>query len=146
MKTVFDVDPQQLIEKAAERIEADYDAVETPEWARFVKTGVHKERPPRQDNWWYIRSAAILRRIYENGPLGTERLRTMYGGRKNDMDGPEHFRKASGKVIRTILQQLEEAGLLETEEGEGRKLTPDGQSFLDDLSKEVAEEQEAVEA
>ncbi|MFB6115557.1 MAG: 40S ribosomal protein S19, partial [Candidatus Nanohalobium sp.] len=50
---------------------------------------------------------------------------------------PEHHTKASGKVIRTALQNLEEAGYLETEEGEGRKLTDKGKSFLDEKSEEV---------
>lgn len=146
MKTPYDVDPQRLIESAAEQLDDGYDAVAMPEWANFAKSGVHNERPPRQDGWWYIRSAAVLRKIYLHGPLGTERLRTMFGGRKTDTDGPEHFRKASGKVIRTILQQLEEAGLVETEEGEGRALTSAGRSFLDTLSEDVADEQEAAAA
>ncbi len=146
MKTVYDVDPQRLIETAADELENGYDVVAMPDWAQFAKSGVNAERPPRQDNWWYIRAAAVLRKIYVNGPLGTERLRTMFGGRKTDTDGPEHFRKASGKVIRTILQQLEDAGLVETEDGEGRAITADGQSFLDSLSQDVADEQSAAAA
>jgi small subunit ribosomal protein S19e len=146
MNTPYDVDPQRLIDAAAERLEDGYDAVAMPEWAQFAKSGVHNERPPRQDNWWYVRSAAVLRKIYVKGPLGTERLRTMFGGRKTDMDGPEHFRKASGKTIRTILQQLEEAGLVETVDGEGRALTAAGQSFLDNLSEDVGDEQDAAAA
>lgn len=140
MKTVYDVDPQQLIDATAEALEADYDDVEMPEWARYVKTGVHKERPPRQDNWWYIRSAAMLRRIYKDGPLGTQRLRTIYGGKHRRGHAPEHFARASGKVTRTILQQLEAAGLVENTDSDGRQITPEGQSFLDNLSKNVAEE------
>ncbi len=139
MKTVYEVDPQQLIEAVAERLEQDYDAVELPEWAQYVKTGVHKERPPQQENWWYIRTAAILRTIYKDGPLGTERLRSMYGGRKRNGHETEHFARASGKVIRTALQQLEESGLVELEEGEGRNITPEGQSLLDAVAKDAGE-------
>lgn len=138
MKTVYDVDPQQLIEQAAEALEQDYDDVELPEWARYVKTGVEKERPPRQENWWFLRSAAVLRKVYKDGPLGTEKLRTMFGGKHRRGHAPEHFNKASGKVIRTMLQQLEAAGLVEEQEGQGRTITADGQSFLDNLSHEVA--------
>lgn len=147
MKNPYDVDPQQLIEETAAALEAEHDAVEMPQWAAFVKTGVHKERPPRQDNWWYIRSAAILRKIYLDGPLGTSRLRTIYGGKHRRGHQTEHFARGSGKVIRTILQQLEKAGLVADTDGDGRVITPAGQSFLDNLSLDVAEAAaEAVEA
>ncbi|MFB6207894.1 MAG: 30S ribosomal protein S19e, partial [Candidatus Nanohaloarchaea archaeon] len=126
--TVYDVKAEPLIQEIAEELEDEFEA---PDWTRFAKTGVHKERPPQQDNWFYIRSAAILRQIYLNGPLGVSRLRTRYGGNRNNGHGPEHHGKASGKVIRTALQELEEAGLVETEEGEGRTVTEKGKSFLD---------------
>lgn len=139
MITVQEVDPEAFIQEAAARLEADFEPVEAPEWSRYAKSGVHKQRPPQQDNWWYIRSAAVLRKVYLNGPIGTERLRNMYGGRYRRGHAPEHSAKASGKVIRTVLQQLEEAGLVETVEGEGRNVTSEGQSFLDTLAKDVAE-------
>lgn len=134
MTTVYDVKAEPLIMETAKELEDEFDA---PEWTEFAKTGVHKERPPEQDNWYHIRAAAILRRIYMDGPLGVSRLRTIYGGRKNNGHGPEHHEKASGKVIRTALQNLEEAGYVETEEGEGRKLTEKGQSFLDQKADKV---------
>ncbi len=134
MTTVYDVKAEPLIQEVAKELEDDF---EEPEWTDYVKTGSHKERPPEQDNWYYIRSAAILRKIYVDGPLGTSRLKTIYGGRKNNGHGPEHNQEASGKVIRTALQNLEEAGYVETEEGEGRKITEKGQAFLDEKSDEV---------
>lgn len=134
MVTVYDVKPQALIEEVAEQLEDEFEA---PDWTDFVKTGVNKERPPQQDNWYHIRCAAILRRIYTDGPLGVSKLRTIYGDRKNHGHKPEHHAKASGKVIRTALQNLEEAGLVETEEGEGRKITDKGKSFLDGNAAEV---------
>ncbi|MDY6769875.1 MAG: 30S ribosomal protein S19e [Candidatus Nanohaloarchaea archaeon] len=139
MRTIYEVDPQALIEATAERLQDEYDAVATPEWAEYVKTGVDRQRPPQQEDWWYIRSAAVLRKIYKEGPLGTETLRSMYGGKQDRGHGPEHFEKGSGKVIRTVLQQLEEAGLVELEEGEGRAITPEGQSLLDAVAKDTGE-------
>lgn len=134
MTTVYDVKAEPLIMEVAEDLEDDF---ETPDWTEYVKTGVNKEKPPEQDNWYYIRSASILRRIYVDGPLGVSRLRTIYGSNKNNGHGPGHHAKASGKVIRTALQNLEESGYLETEEGEGRTLTDKGKSFLDEKSEEV---------
>ncbi|MHA1298519.1 MAG: 40S ribosomal protein S19, partial [Candidatus Helarchaeota archaeon] len=39
--------------------------------------------------------------------------------------------KGSGAIIRNALHQLENAGLIEIAEKQGRKLTPIGQSLLD---------------
>lgn len=134
MTTVYDVKAEPLIMEVAKELEDEFEA---PEWTDYAKTGSHKERPPMQDNWYHIRSAAILRKIYMDGPLGTSKLRTVYGGRKNKGHKPEHHVEASGKVIRTALQNLEESGLVEEVEGEGRQITQKGQSFLDDKSNEV---------
>ena len=134
MTTVYDVKAEPLIKETAKELEEEFEA---PEWTQFAKTGAHKERPPEQENWYHIRAAAILRKIYTDGPIGVSKLRTIYGGRKNEGHGPEHHEKASGKVIRTALQNLEEAGLVETEEGEGRKITEEGQSFLDQKADKV---------
>ena len=134
MVTVYDVKAEPLIMEAAEELEEEFEA---PDWTNLVKTGVDRERPPEQENWYHIRSAAILRRIYTDGPLGVSKLRTIYGKRKKNGHAPEHQGKASGKVIRTALQNLEEAGLVEEVEGEGRRITEKGQSFLDEKSEKV---------
>lgn len=135
MTTVYDVRAQPLIDEVADELEEEFEA---PEWSNYVKSGSDRDSPPEQENWYHIRSAAILRKIYTDGPLGVSRLRTIYGKKEDNGHGPEHSGKASGKVIRTALQNLEKAGYLETEEGEGRKITEKGQSFLDRKSREVS--------
>ena len=108
-----------------------------PEWALFVKTGLSKLRPPMDNEWWYARVASILRQIYINRVVGVGRLRTKYGSRKNRGSKPEMFAKASGKMIRVMLQQGEKAGFLEKvkdlKNGKrfGRKLTVKGKEFLE---------------
>ncbi|MEM5867153.1 MAG: 30S ribosomal protein S19e [Candidatus Aenigmatarchaeota archaeon] len=135
MVSAIQVDPKKLIEKLKEELKK-FEEIRPPEWAKFVKSGVHKQRPPEQQDFWYIRAASVLRRIYVNGPVGVERLRSYYGGRKKKGFFPQHFRKASGAIIRNILQQLEKAGLVE-KTVKGRKITPKGQKLLDDIAKEV---------
>ena len=135
MATIYDVSAQTLIEETAKSLKEDK-VVEMPKWAEYVKTGVHKERKPQNDGWWYVRSASVLRRIYIEGPVGVERLRTFYGGRKNRGRRPEKFKKSSGKIIRTILKQLDEKGM--TLSGKtGRTITAAGQSYLDKISSEM---------
>ncbi len=122
-----------LVEELARELQG---IIEMPGWARFVKTGPHKERLPQQENWWFIRAAAIMRRLYLNGPVGVARLRTYFGGRKNYGSAPEHHVDAGGKIIRTILQQLEEKGLVEKDK-KGRKLTPKGISLVDRVATKI---------
>ena len=134
MATAYDVPGQLLVEELAKELEG---IIKMPEWAAFVKTGPHKERLPQQENWWYLRAAAIMRRLYIDGPVGVARLRTYFGGRKNRGVAPEHHVDAGAKIIRTILQQLEEAGLVEKVEKEGRKLTPKGVSLVDKVATKI---------
>jgi len=139
LPTARDVPADLLIEKLKEKLK-EIPEIHPPEWAKYVKTGSHRQRPPQQEDWWYIRAASILRAVYLRGPVGVEKLRTKYGGRKDRGVKPEHFRKASGHVIRKIMQQLEQAGLFEKVERKGRKLTPKGQSLLDKLAIEILAE------
>ena len=135
MTTVYDVPADHIIRRVAEELKKRKEIV-PPEWAAFAKTGVHKEMPPEDPDWWFIRAAAVLRRVYVDGPLGVERMRSFYGGKKNRGSRPNAFRKGSGSILRKALQQLEAAGLI-IHDKTGRKVSPAGMSFLDNLSQEV---------
>ncbi|MFC6872927.1 30S ribosomal protein S19e [Halobellus marinus] len=141
MVSVYDVPADALIEDVADRLS---DRIEEPDWIEFVKTGQTKEMPPEQDDFWHVRAASLLRKVAKEGPIGVDRLSTEYGGRKR---GSNRYRVAgnssasgSKKIIRTALQQLEEEGLIETAKGQGRKLTDDGRSFLDNAADDVLED------
>jgi len=138
--TVREVDSKALLARLKEELKK-LNELQPPQWSHFVKTGVHKERLPEQPDWWYARAASLLRRIYIDGPVGISRLRSYYGGRQNRGQAPEHFRKAGGKILRTILQQLEQAGLVRKIERRGRKLTQKGAAMLDNLAKQMKAEQ-----
>src|SRR3990167_2332876 len=84
-----------------------------PEWAEFVKSGPGQSRPIDDPDFWHKRAASILKQIYRKKILGVSRLRTRYGTKKNRGVRPEEFRKAGGKIIRTILQQSDKAGFTE---------------------------------
>lgn len=137
--SIYDVKTNELLEKAAEALKK-VEAVKAPKWAVFIKTSPGKERPPERPDWWYIRTASILRKIYLKGPIGVSKLRSQYKAKRNRGHKPERVYKASGKVTRTILQQLEKAELIKfTEKGvhKGRMITKKGKSFLDKFCKEI---------
>jgi len=131
------VPANRLIKELAETIKENYPQIKPPTWAQYVKTGSHRERIPDNPDWWYIRAAAILRKIYLEGEVGVERLRTAFGGRKQDGTKKYHFRKGGGKIIREIMQQLEDAKLVKKVEGRGRTITPEGLSLLYTTSNKI---------
>lgn len=133
MSNVFDVAADELIPRIAEELKKSKE-VTPPAWSSYAKTGAFKERRPTSDNWWFVRCASILRRLYVKGPTGVARLRTAYGGRKRRGVRPGHFARGSGSIIREALQQMEKAGLVEHEKGTGRRLSNKGRSFLDRLA------------
>ncbi len=131
---VYEIPAQEYNNKLAEALK-QLPEFKEPEWVGFVKTGVSRKRPSQEEDFWYKRAASILRQIYIRGTVGVNRLKTRYGGKKNRGMKPERFRKASGKIIRVILQQAEAAGLLEkfsdSKKRSGRKLTDKGKEFLE---------------
>jgi small subunit ribosomal protein S19e len=132
--SVRSVDSQKLIAKVAEELKKIKE-ISPPNWAAFVKTGVAKERPPQQPDWWWIRTASILRKLYFK-PFGVNRLRKIYSSRANRGHAPEHRYPAGGAIIRKALQQLESAGFVKREKG-GRTLTAKGRAFLSEIAKGI---------
>lgn len=135
MTTAYDVPAAELIDKVA-GILKENDIIVPPEWAETVKTGVHKELPPIEADWWYTRCAAILRKIYADGPIGVERLRSVYGGKRDRGSKPYRRVKGSGSIARKAVQQLEAVGLLQKVK-DGRAVSPQGRSMLDNAAHEV---------
>ena len=133
MVIAFDVEPNKLIAKAAEKLKDM--KLAKPQFVGMVKSGPHAQRPPAQENFWYLRCASILRQAYVNEKVGTNRLRRHYGGRKRRGVKPERHVPAGGSVIRKALQELEKAGLL-IKDKNGRRLSPKGRQFLDRIAKE----------
>jgi len=139
MASMYDVDSQEIIIKAAEELKK-IPEIKPPAWASFAKTGMHKERPPASSDWWYVRAASVLRAVYRFGPVGVAKLRSKYGGKKNRGVKKEHFYKGSGNILRKTLQQLEKAGFVKfAEKGvhKGRIATPKGKSFLDKIATQM---------
>ncbi len=137
MTTAVDVPAEALIEDVSEVLKTEFEEIEPPEWAQFAKTSTAKELPPEDKDWWYTRTASILRRVYMNGPIGVAKLKSKYGARDRKGMNPSNQKEGSGSVIRKSLQQLGDAGLVDST-NRGRRITDEGMSFLDERAEEVA--------
>ncbi|KAL6772205.1 RPS19 [Auxenochlorella protothecoides x Auxenochlorella symbiontica] len=139
-KSVKDVPADEFI-KAFSAYLKKTGKIQLPASVDIMKTGSFKELAPYDADWYYVRAAAIARRVYIRQGLGVGAFRRIFGGRSNAKGSvaPEHFAKAAGGVVRHALQQLEALGLVEktnTEKG-GRKITPEGQRQMDLVAASV---------
>ena len=71
MTTAYDVPADKLISKLVEILKNEQ-KISPPPWSAFVKTGIHREKPPVKIDWWYTRTAAVLRKIYMKSPVGVK--------------------------------------------------------------------------
>jgi len=133
-----DVPPAVFLPQLATELR-NRQAVAPPPWATFVKTGVHKQRAPVQTDWWYLRSASVLRKIYLKGHVGIARLSAEYGGKRDRGSAPYHTRTGSRAILREIVHQLEKSGLVQPYKTRGRRVSPAGEKLLTTVSRDVLE-------
>jgi small subunit ribosomal protein S19e len=140
MATLYDAPADELIDELAEELD---DRLDQPDWANFAKTGAGRELPPEQEDFWARRAASLLRKVAVEGPIGVKRLSTAYGsttdGSNRYVTAPSKTTSGSRNVIRTILQQLEDEGLVEKQHDRGRVVTGEGRSLLDTTAADVIE-------
>jgi small subunit ribosomal protein S19e len=138
MAKAYDIPSDDLIAILAEQLKKDK-KIEPPSWAAFVKTGPHAEKVPQNKDWWYIRCASLVRKVYMHGPIGISDLKSAYGGRKRIGYNLDHHKDAGGAIIRKGLQQLESAGYI-AKKSKGRLMTDDGMKKIDRLATEIHNE------
>ena len=71
MANVYDVKASDIVKLASERLK---EKLKKPTYVDYVKSGANKERVPQDPDFWYVRSASILRQVYLNGPIGVSKL------------------------------------------------------------------------
>merc|ERR1712185_522403 len=88
---------------------------DVPKYHDIVKTGVHKELAPYDEDWFYYRTAAIACKIYLRKGTGVGGLKKWFGGSNGTHRGTRkaHFQTASGSIIRKAIHALEKLELME---------------------------------
>ncbi|HZY94727.1 MAG TPA: 30S ribosomal protein S19e [Candidatus Bathyarchaeia archaeon] len=143
MPTAYEAPAGELITKLAKHLKENVSEISPPPWSEYAKTGAHRERPPQNPDWWYVRCASLLRKLYVRGAVGVSRLRVEYGGNVGKGNSPEHHKKAGGSAIREPLQQLQKAELVTVDGKKGRKLTKQGLALLNRTALEISKEGKA---
>merc|ERR1711981_239315 len=133
--TLKDVSAADFIDAYAAHLKRS-GKVELPTCHNVVKTGHFKELAPYDEDWYYVRAASIARKVYLRQKTGVGALTKVYGGADRRGTRPSHFTTSSGGLIRKILQDLEEMGIVAKAE-KGREITDEGQRSLDSIAFKV---------
>merc|ERR1719498_1276522 len=128
--TVKDVPAHLLIREYAALLKKS-GKLKVPKWVDIVKTGTHKELPPSNPDWFYIRCAAIARHIYVRPGVGVGALTKVYGGAKDRGTKPSRHQGGSASVARFALQSLQGINVLDKHPNGGRIITDFGLGELD---------------
>ncbi|GJU24514.1 40S ribosomal protein S19-3-like protein [Tanacetum coccineum] len=131
-RTVKDVSPHEFVTGYAAHLKRS-GKMELPEWTDIVKTATFKELAPYDPDW-----SSIARKVYLRGGLGVGAFQRIYGGSKRNGSAPPHFCKASGGIVRHILQQLETMKIIDMDPKGGRRITSSGRRDLDQVAGRIA--------
>ena len=134
--TVKDVDQDKIVQGVALFLKKS-GKLKVPDNMDIVKTSKSKELSPYNNDWFYIRCASILRRMYHRGPIGVGGVKKIFGSRKRNGGCPSHFCRADGAVSRRAVQALENIKLVEKHAEGGRKLSAQGQRDLDRIASQI---------
>merc|ERR1712134_78270 len=140
--TLKDVSAEAFIKEFAAHVKRS-GKVELPSWHNIIKTGHFKELAPYDEDWYYIRLASIARKVYLRQKTGVGALRKVYGGADRRGARPSRFTTCSGGLIRKILQDLEEMGVV-TKAEKGRMITDEGQRSLDSIAFKVVNKERSA--
>ncbi|GIY13327.1 40S ribosomal protein S19 [Caerostris darwini] len=134
--SVKDVNQHDFVKALAAHLKKS-GKLKVPDWVDVVKTGMHKELAPYDEDWFYTRCASVARHLYMRSPAGVGALTKIYGGRYRRGTRPSRFCRGSSNVARKALQALENLKLVEQDANGGRKLSNQGRRDLDRIASQI---------
>jgi small subunit ribosomal protein S19e len=136
--TVKDVPADEFIKACADYLKRQ-PKFDVPKFHDIVKTGVHKELAPYDEDWFYIRAASVARKVYLRSGTGVGALKKWYGGSNSAHRGTKkaHFSKAGGAIIRKAMAELAKLDLMDHAADGGRVITSKGRAELDRIAGNI---------
>ena len=132
---VKDVDAGKWIKGFAGHLKTQ-GSLEVPEFVDYAKTSAAKVLAPLDPDWYYVKAAAVLRRVYLRPFTGIGGLRKVFGS-VYGKSRPLHFKRAAGGVLRHVLQSLEKLNLLTKSDDGGRVITKAARRDCDRVAMKV---------
>merc|ERR1712006_56254 len=123
--TVKDVPADEFIKACAEFLKRQ-PKFDVPKYHDIVKTGVIKEFAPYDEDWFYVRSASILRKVYLRKGTGVGALKKWYGGSSGTHRG-----------TRKAMLELEKLEMMEHCSDGGRVITSKGRAEMDRIAGNI---------
>ena len=139
--TVLDVPSNKFINQLASHFK-EKNIIKLPKYALLVKTSKSNDCEPINPDYIYYKAAAICRKLYvtKSSNVGVGSLRSMFSKKQRRGCQPPKTFRAGGKIIRELVKQLKDAGLVanydkkEDESKSGLFLTKKGRSELDKIA------------
>ena len=97
-----DVSAKDFISAYAEYLKKN-NLIELPKWMDYVKTAKGRELAPYDDDWLYVRTASLARKIFLRGNVGVGTFIDIYGKKTRNGVVKSHHGQASAKIIRYCL-------------------------------------------
>ena len=117
-----------------------------PNCTELMKQSHANERAPQNPDWFFLRCAAVLRRVYVRPGTGYGGLSKAFGLKKNNGSRPEKPIKASRGLLHWACRSLEGLKLLQKGKESGRVLTREGRRKCDAIAFNVKSGRKAVGA
>merc|ERR1711916_181345 len=95
--TVKDVSAEAFIKTYAAHLKRSGE-LNLPAWVDIVKTAHFKELAPYDEDWFYIRTASIARKVYLRKNIGVGSFRRLYGGAINRGHCPSRSSRSTRKT------------------------------------------------
>ena len=137
MATVKDIRADTFIAKLAEHLEKS-GKFPAPKNADIIKLSRANELAPLDEKWYFVRLAAVFRKVYIYNGVGVGALARAFGGsgRTRNLIAPGQQMDAARGNIRYALQQLQKAGFVAIKKNKaGRFITDAGRRELDQIAK-----------
>lgn len=137
MATVKDIPADKFIAALAAHLEAS-NKFPAPKNVDIIKLATINELAPQNEKWYYIRLAAVFRKIYIHNGIGAGALAIAFGGNGTTSIAhkKEHTYNGARGNIRYAMKQLDAAKFTAKKNGKnGRFLTDAGRRELDTIAK-----------
>merc|ERR1712072_1394208 len=136
--TVKDVPADAFIKACADFLKRQ-PKFDVPKYHDIVKTGTFKEFASYDEDWFYVRAASILRKVYLRKGTGVGALKKWYGGSDGTHRGTRkaHFATASGAIIRKAMCELEKLEMMEHADHGGRVISSKGRAEMDRIAGNI---------